>query len=341
MAIPDNPEPDTEPNIPPSMTKGDQYLFREIQKVGSHMSDIADVVNSLPAEVDAKIEPLSSRLAAIVQAIEALPKLSDNVERISAEFTGFRSFRDRVEGYEKEIKGYIKKFLWGAFASALTIVATAFYFGWTMSAINANVGDMKNSVEKLQTATYELNGTTKSHGEQLRSVGEQLKTLQVSMRDATGAAAETSGKASDRLAGVLEAFEKRINKNNALLDRKIDTIDRRIEESADVWVLSLTLTPEEKPAFKSDGSLIYEMEIPQQQRPIRAGGSKTFLAGAVTFFDRDDILRPPGVVATAYPIKENKVRIELYFREKSALEGFVKRLDELRSIRMKITFAVG
>ena len=66
------------------------------------MNEIVQAVTALPADVDAKIEPLNSRLAAIGQAIESLSKLSENVEKIREEFTGFRGFRERIEGYREK-----------------------------------------------------------------------------------------------------------------------------------------------------------------------------------------------------------------------------------------------
>ena len=66
----------------------------------------------------------------------------------------------------------------------------------------------------------------------------------------------------------------------------------------------------------------------------------------MSFFDGQALLRPPGVAATAQPMKEDgRVPIQLFFQDKSALEGFEKLLNPLpetrKSLRLKITFTLG
>src|SRR5262249_47421566 len=159
-----------------------------------------------------------ARLATMGQAIESLSKLSDNVERIRDEFTGFRSFRERIEGYEKGVKDKLRGILWSGFAAVVAAVSAAFYFGWTMSSIRGDVGDMKAAVEKLQANTYELNGTIKGQDERLKGQDEHMKTMEdrlKSMQVAIGetsakTASETSNKTSELIAGVLDAYGKRI-----------------------------------------------------------------------------------------------------------------------------------
>ncbi len=303
------------------------------------MNEIVKAVNAVPASVDSKIEPLNNRLATVVSAIESFSRTSENIEKIREEFTGFRSFREHIEGYEKEIKAYLKRAFWWVLGLVVSAICSAYYFGLTMSAIGVNVGEMKDSVEKLQALTYELNGTTKGQGERLKSMDEQLKAMQVSVRETARTVAETSDKASVRIARAVDAFEEHAGKNNVDLSSKIDAIERKLEEISDVVVLSFILTPETKPDFKSDTRLTYEMRVPPQQR--RSAGSKAFQAGAVSFFDGDVFFRPVGVMATAYPKREDTVGIDLAFQDKSALEAFMKRLGERRSIRLKITFSLG
>jgi uncharacterized protein YoxC len=347
-------EPDAESNFPPGLGKNDQFLYREIEKVNKHMNEIIKSVDAIPAGVDAKIEPVNSKLTTIVQAIEAFAKLPETVEKIRQESAAFRSFRDRIEGHEDSIKILVKKNAWKVIRWVLGVTAVgvcavvggAFYLGSFLTTINGNVGEMKdsvgeikNSVGKLEAATYELNGTTKGQSERLKVMEEQLKTAQASMRETAKTAAEASDKASERIAGALKTFEKRTGKSNEDLGSKIDAVERKIEETSNVLVLSFTLTPEDKPDVKSETHLIYEMRVPPEQR--RPRGTKAFQAGAVSFFDGSALYRPSGVVATAYPKGEDIVQIELFFQDKSAIERFRKWLTERRVIRLRITFALG
>ena len=279
METQNDPGPGTGPAFPPGIeSRGDKYLYSEIQKVGTHVREIVKAVSSLPAEVDAKIEPLNGRLAALGQAIESLSKLSENVEKIRDEFTGFRGFRERIEGREKLIEGTIKKFagwaIGGVIGGVVAVAGAAYYVGLTMGAINANVAemktsvsDMKGSIDKLEKVTYDLNGTMKGQDERLKHLGDQLKAAQDSMQGvAAKTAAETSDRASERISAVLEVFEKRIGKDNASLAGKLDAIERRVEETSDVLVLWLTLAPGDKPISRSETALSYYLPVPPEQR---------------------------------------------------------------------------
>jgi peptidoglycan hydrolase CwlO-like protein len=340
MATQGDRESEIEPNFPPGLGKNDLFLYREIAKVSSQMNEIVKVVNAVPSSIDAKIEPVNRQLETIVQTIESFARLPENVEKIREESTAFLSFRDRIEGHENAIRNLVKKYAWRVTAAVLlaagsvviTAVGGAFYLGTFLTTINGNVGEMKDSIGEMkdsigkqEATTYELNGTTKAQGEHLKSMDEQLKAVQVSMRETAIKVAESSDKASDRIAGIVGG--------------KIDALERKIEETSDVLVFSLTLTPGDKPEFKSETHVIYEMPIPPRQR--RSGGTKAFQAGAVSFLDGDTLFRPSGVVANAYPKQEHIIVIELFFQDKSAFEGFMKRLSERRSIRLKITLSLG
>lgn len=327
------------------------------------MNEIVKLVSTLPPEVDAKVEPLNSRLTALALAIESLSKLSENVEKIREEFTGFRGFRERIEGRERTIERSIKKFaLWvigGVLTAGTGLVATiaiaAYQVGSTMGTINTNVSEMKSSIDKLQASAYELNGTTKDQGARLNDQGELLKKMderleavQVSVRQASAkTAAETSDKTAERIAGVLEAAEKRTGRADADVLGRLEAIERKVEEASDVLVLSLALTARDRPISRLDASLTYYLLVPpqQKQKAIRAIQSKTPLDGAVNFFDGDVLLRPTGVTATAQPMKvDGRVPIRLFFQDRSALEGFEKLLGQLseahKSMRLRVTFAL-
>lgn len=345
----------------------DKYLYGEIQKVGTHVNEIARAVNALPAEVDARIEPLNGRLATLAQAIESLSKLSENVEKIREEFAGFGTFRERIEGREKSIEDAMKKLatraVVGVIGLIVSVAGAAYYVGSTMTGIDANiaqtkdsVGEMKTSLDKLQAATYELNGTLKGQGERLNAQGErlkgveeQLKAAQASIREAPAkTAAEASDKTSERVAGVIEALGKRINQTNAELAGKLEAIGHRVDEASDVLVVWLTLSPGDKPVGRSDTTLTYYLPVPppQRQKVIQALQSKTLLGGVVNLFDGEALLRPPGVTATAQPMKEDgRIPIQFFFQDRSALEGF-ERLqnpspEAHKSIRLRITFTLG
>ena len=374
-----------EPEPPPGLSKGDQYLFREmgreIGQVRAEMGEIVKAVNALPAGVDQKIEPLNSRLTGLDQAVRSLSDLSGAVQQIREEFTGFRSFRERIEEREKFIEGSLKKLtVWmvrgliGAVVSAVvgtlgvigTVAFTGYQIGSTMRGIDTNVaqaqkdvgeikgsveklrGEMRGDVEKLQAATYELNGTTKSQGERLKAIDEQLRAVHVSVREAPAkTAAETSEKTAERIAGELQAFKK----STEDLAGRFNTFERKAEEASDILVLWLALNPGDKPVGASDTTLYYYPPVPpqQKQKVLHAGQSrsKTLLAGVVIFYEGDELLRLPGLVAaTAQPMKdEGRIPIRLFFQDKAAREGFEKVMDRLREdrkpMRLKVTFTLG
>src|SRR5690349_7687995 len=105
METRDDRGPGAEPEPTPGLTtKGDRYLDRKIDDMRAYMNEIAKVVTALPAGVDQKIEPLNTRLDALDQAIDSFAKLAEDVQKIREEFTGFRGFREHVEGLEKSAK---------------------------------------------------------------------------------------------------------------------------------------------------------------------------------------------------------------------------------------------
>lgn len=333
--------PGAEPEPPPGLSKGDQHLFREmgreIGQVRADMNEIVKAVNALPPDIGEK-------LVAIGRAVESLSNLSENVRSIREEFAGFRGFRERIERYEKRV------ITW-AIGAVGTIVVAAFYLGWNMKGISADVAEMKDSVSeakdsinKLQAATYELNGTMKVQGERLSSQGERLKGMAEQLKAVQTTASETSDKTAERIAGLLQASEKRVVV-------KFNDFERKIEEASDVLVLWLALNPGDKPVSGSDTTLHYYAPVPAQQKPrtlhASQSRSKAPLAGVVTFYDGEELLKPPGVMAaTAHPMKEDgKVPITLFFPNKAARDEFEKFMDRLREdrkpMRLKITFAPG
>lgn len=369
-----------EPEPPPGLSKGDQYLFREmgreIGQVRADMSEIVKAVSALPAGVDQRIEPLNSRLTALDQAVRSLSDLSGDVQQIREEFTGFRSFRERIEEREKLIEGSLKKLaVWmvggliGAIVATLGVIGTVgltgYHIGSTMKGIDANVyqaqkdvgeikgsveklrGEMRGDVEKLQAATYDLNGNLKSQGERLKGMDEQLRAVQVSVREAPArTAAETSDKTAERIAGELQAFKK----STEDLAGRFNAFERKVEEASDVLVLWLALNPGDKPVGGSDTTLHYYPPVPpqQKQKVLHAGRSrsKTLLSGVVNFYEGDELLRQPGLIAaTAQPMKdEGRIPINLFFQDKAAREGFEKVMERLREdrkpMRLKVTFTL-
>jgi hypothetical protein len=361
MGTQGDPEPAGEPDVPPGLTtKADQYLFRRIEEVSSGMNEIVKAVDAFPARVDAKIEPLNNRLATIVQAIESLPMLSKNVEKISEEFAGFRNFRDRIEGREKLIEDSIKKsaawvvrgVVGAALATAsviVTVAGTGYYIGSTLTGIKADVanmtkssGEMKSSVDALQKTAFDLNGSAsrqdqslKDQGARLENIDRDLRAMQLSVRESSAkTAAESSDSTVERIGGLLKSQEKRAGTRAEDLTKRVGAIERKLEEVTDVWVLSLTLAPSSRPEIKSDTQLVFEVEIPQQQR--RPVSERTYLAGAVRFVDPDVRSHLKGfVMGTAFPIGQDKARVTLFFDSKSALSAFVLELAERRSIRVR------
>jgi hypothetical protein len=360
--------PGAEPDPPPGLTsKGDQYLYRRIEEVSSGMNEIVKAVNAVPAgvdaRVDAKLEPLNSRLEALGRAIDSFAKLAEDVQKIREEFTGFRSFRERIEGREKFIEDLLRKY---AIWLIGVVVLGAFYLGGFLMSINGNIGEMKNSIgevkgsiDKLQSITYEFNGTLKRHDGRLEGMDKQLNDMRGSVREISAkTATETSDKAAERIAGILDGAEKRIGaeveqrigKNDAALAGRLDVFERKFEEASDVLVLWLALNPGDKPAARSDTSLNYYPPVSPSQKPraMRAAHSpsKTLLDGVVNFYIGDELFRPAGVVATAQPMKdEGRVPIQLFFRDKAALEDFEKVMGRLREdgkpMRLKVTFTLG
>ena len=152
----------------------------------------------------------------------------------------------------------------------------------------------------------------------------------------------------ERLADVLDAFEKRMDKGRADLAGKLDLIERKVDDASDVLVIWLTLTGADRPIARTETSLTYYLPIPAQQRQkvIRAIQSKALLDGVVSLFDGDLLLRPPGVTATAQPMKDDgRLPIQLFFQDKTALERFEKLLGQLtearKGLRLKITLTLG
>jgi hypothetical protein len=366
METQSNRGPGTEPELPSDIrTKGDQYLYRKIEEVSSGMNEIVKAVSAVPAAVDArvdeKLEPLNSRLEVLGRAIDSFAKLTEDVQKIREEFTGFRSFRERIEGREKFIEDLVKKYATWLIGA---VVLGAFSLGGFLMSINGNIGEMKDSIgevkgsiDKLQSITYELNGTLKGHDERLKSMDKQLNDMQVSART-TSVKTATSDKAAERIAGMLDGvekrigaeFEKRIGKSDAALAGRLGSLERKFEEASDVLVLWLALNPGDKPVARSDKSLNYDPPVPlsQKQRAMRAAHSpgKTLLDGVVHFYIGDNLVRPAGVVATAQPMTdEGRVSIQLFFRDNAALEGFEKVMDRLREdgkpMRLKVIFTLG
>jgi hypothetical protein len=307
-----------DPNIPPGFGKHDEYLYREIVKVGLKMHEIVKVVDEVPARIDARIDPVNRQLATIVSTIESHSKTVEIVE---------------------SIRKTANRYLWLAILAplgsvgviVLAVWSAGHYYGSSTSTLIANVaeiktdmGEMKNFISKHDAVNYDLNGNMKAHDERLKNMEEQHKAEQNSTREA-------AGKSSERIVAVLEAIEKRTG-------TRIDAIERKLEETSDVLVWSLNLSSDNKPEAKSDTHLVYVLHVPPQQK--RANTIKGFLSGAVTFFEGEQPFRPPGLGAAAYP-QGDGVRIELYFQDKSSLEGFVKRLETRRVFRLKITFALG
>ena len=215
----------------------------------------------------------------------------------------------------------------------------------SFSEMKGSVGEVKGSIDKLQAITYELNGTLKGHD-------EQIKAVQVAVREASAkTAAETTDKAAERITGVLKASEERTGKGNAALAGKFDAIERRAEEASDSLVVWLVLNPGDKPVARSDTTLTNHLPVPPQDKKVIIHGgqsrSKTIQAGVVTLYEGGELLKPPGVIAaTARPMDDQgRVPIQLFFRDKTALEGFEKVMDRLRDerkpMRLKVTFALG
>jgi len=326
------------------------------------MNQIVQAVEALPANVDAKIEPLNTRLSSIAQAIEALSNLSEDVRQIRGEFTGFRDFQKRIERYEESAKDAFKKFAkwvgFSAFGVIVAVTGAAYYVGSTMKGINdivaqgqKDVGEIKGDVEELQAAISESNGTMKGHDERLKSIDEQLRAVQVSVREApTRTAAEISDKTAERIAGEFQAFKKSV----ADMAGRFEAVERKVEEASDVLVLWLALNPEDKPVAvvgTPDTTLFYEVPVPPQQKlkALHANQRRSAVppAAAVTFYDGDERLRPPGVIAaTARPMREDgKVSIALFFSDKAARGEFEKFMDHLRDVhkpmRLKVTYTPG
>ena len=172
--------------------------------------------------------------------------------------------------------------------------------------MKTSVGEVKGSIDKLQSITYELNGTMKGQGERLSNqdkhlngINEQLKAVQVSVREASArTATETSDKASERIAGIFDGVEKRIGESNAALAGRLEVFERKFEDASDVLVLWLALNPGDKPVARSDTSLNYHPPVPLSQKPMamRAARnpSKTLLDGVVNFYIGDAALQTGG-----------------------------------------------
>jgi uncharacterized coiled-coil protein SlyX len=239
-----------------------------------------------------------------------------------------------------------------------TIIVAAFSLGVFLKSINGNIdqmktsiGEIKTSMDKQQSLIYELNGTMKGQSERLnaqrenlKSINEQLKAVQVSVRETPARIAdETSDKASERIAGMLE---KRLGKNIVDLAGKVDAIDRRIEETSSSLVLWLTLTSADKAVAISETSLTYELRIPMQDSMTQAKqkAMRGATAGAVNFFVGDKPWVTPVVGATAQPTRGDKVPIHIFFRDKSSRDEFGRLLSQIYGnrmfVRLKVTFDV-
>jgi len=349
MSTQDDPKPDDETIIPPGKkSEWDKYLLNRIEKSDSVMNELTRAVDALPVKVDERIAPLNGQLATIAQTIESLSRLSDNVEKIRAEFTGFQEFRTRVEGYEVSIKDIIKKnafkMICAVVGAALALISTAiggtWYLASSLTAINANVNEVKSSVnevksssEKLQAAAYELNGATKGHAERLKSLDEQLKTVQTSVQNAaTRTVNESSDKTSERIAGMLKALEKSIEKNNADFAERFGVVEQKIRDvSPEISIIPLITLPRGASALsetQTTTTLTYEIEVTAAE--IRTN----VLVGTASFVDG----KPDGLVSSvARPPSKGKIRIDLTFRSEMARAQFLTELKD-KAVRLKITY---
>jgi archaellum component FlaC len=349
MASEGDREPEIESNPTPKLrTQSDKYLHDLIEKSSADMNQLSKSMSDLSASVDSKIEPLNTGLELIMQKIESFATLPENVEKIRDEFTGFRSFRERMEGYELSIRRPKLKIVSTLVGTLLGSVYLVCYCVWTISAISTNVGEMKATADNLQKSNYELNGTAKAQGSRLDSIDERLKALQAPISETVRIATQATEKASDRIAKEFAELEERSNKANQELTSRFNVVERKIDDVSDVLVLWLRLTPDDKPVARTDTTLTYELQIPPQERQKAAHAvlSKTFLAGAVNFFDGDSHFRPTGVGATALPMKEDgKIPVQVFFQDKPSLDGFEKILKQMlearRLVRLKVVFSMG
>ena len=251
------------------------------------MNDIAKVVDTLPGDFEAKIDPLATQLRNLVKAIESLPELSGNVREIRDEFSGFRGFRDRVESYEKTIKQRTMAVAWAIvlalLGSAGAVIGFAYYVGGKASTVIAKVDDLTTSFDKLQATTVDLKVATAGHSERIKSLEESMrlaantaesnfnatrrltkssdsfnqavddttKRLARSVHDIRGAAAALTT-ADQRVTDAVKIVNREIIATNQNMDAKFEHLSDRIDRMKTARTIAIALNHDRAPVIRTE-----------------------------------------------------------------------------------------
>ena len=110
-----------------------------------------------------------------------------------------------------------------------------------------------------------------------------------------------------------------------------------------VW---LVLNPGDKPVARSDTTFTYHPPVPPQDKKVIIHGgqsrSKTIQAGVVTLYEGVNFSRRESSRRIPSPMDDQgRVPIQLFFQDKTAVEGFEKVMDRLRDERKPMRPKVG